>query len=780
MKILLTDGSGLTARQCATRLAAAGHKTEALTPDPMCLCRFTRHVARLHRVPPYGRDPLGWLDAALDVYRSGRFDLLLPTQEQVAVLSWAKDRLDAAGVATVVPPFESLAAVQDKISASATLGRLGLPQPPSATDIEGWDRFPAFVKDPIGTASGGVRRVANRRELEQAATGRDVLVQAAVTGRLAMCQSVFDHGALIAFHAVERTAEGAGGGASHKRSISLPEVRRCFGVLGLDLHWHGALSADVILGEDGPVFIDVNPRLVEPQNAYLCGVDLVGSMTELAIGRHPAAQPEGKTGMATHQMLLAVLGATQHGHGRRGVGAELFHAMSKSRDYLGSSEELTPLGHDLRSIVPVAMAGVATMVAPKTWSWFTAGSVSSYALSREGWQDILRADNSAPRLDRPYQPIGLENDGGHSSHRQSNHGQLKHGEASRTAALMAVQRGLESTRPPRTRLFTDPLARSFLPPSWRAVLIASRLGAVRGAIEAAYDFVGGPGPRASAIARTRLIDDLVEEIAPTVEQVVFLGAGYDTRPYRLAGLSSGPVFEVDRPGTQAAKRATLGRAGINTSGIIFVGVDFEIDDLADALARAGCAADKPTLFVWEGVTQYLSAEAVDNTLAAMHKIAHAGGDLVFTYVDRDVLGSQSKFPEAAKWLRGVNKRGEPWIFGLSPQELSGFLAARGFTLAEDLSTADAGIRYFVPLGRRERGSGLYRIATAVLDRHAHERPAQPGRDEDEATVAVLNGGRLELGLRAGYIAPDYSRARAEMRAGPLSLTGWPRRYIFRR
>ena len=47
-------------------------------------------------------------------------------------------------------------------------------------------------------------------------------------------------------------------------------------------------------------------------------------------------------------------------------------------------------------------------------------------------------------------------------------------------------------------------------------------------------------------------------------------------------------------------------------------------------------------------------------------------------------------------------------------------------------------------------------------------------------MAVLNGGRLELGLRAGYIAPDYSRARAEMRAGPLSLTGWPRRYIFRR
>ena len=75
MKVLLTDGSGLTARQCATRLAAAGHVVEALSPDPLCLCRFTRHVARLHRVPAYGSDPLGWLGAALDVYRLGRFDL---------------------------------------------------------------------------------------------------------------------------------------------------------------------------------------------------------------------------------------------------------------------------------------------------------------------------------------------------------------------------------------------------------------------------------------------------------------------------------------------------------------------------------------------------------------------------------------------------------------------------------------------------------------------------------------------------------------------------------
>ncbi len=395
MKVLLSDGSGLTARQCATRLAAAGHAVEVLTPDPLCLCRFTRHVTRLHRVPPYGPDPFGWLDAALEVYRSGRFDVLFPTQEQVAVLSQAESRLDAAGVATVVPPLSALSALQDKISAAATLRRLAIPQPETATAIEGWGRFPAFVKDPIGTASGGVRRVTNRAELERSSAGRTVLVQATVDGPLAMCQSVFDRGSLVAFHANERTGEGAGGGASHKRSISLPEVRRCFEILGRDLGWHGALSADVIMGDAGPFFIDVNPRLVEPNNAYLSGVDLVGSLMELATGGHPATQPDARTGVATHQLLLAVLGAAQHGRGRRGVLAEVVHAASRSRGYRRSVEELTPLAHDLRSVVPVATATAATVVAPGSWSWFAAGSVSNYALSSQGWSAILHAEPSA-------------------------------------------------------------------------------------------------------------------------------------------------------------------------------------------------------------------------------------------------------------------------------------------------------------------------------------------------------------------------------------------------
>ncbi|MGE5132687.1 MAG: hypothetical protein ACM32E_07220 [Gemmatimonadota bacterium] len=395
MKVLLSDGSGLTSRQCATRLSAAGHEVEVLAPDPLCLCRWTRHVNRVHRVPVYGADPLGWLDAALAVYRAGSFGVLLPTQEQVAVLSLAASRLAAAGVATAVPPFAALAAVQDKISASATLSRLGIPQPPTATGTAGWSRFPAYVKHPIGTASAAVTRVTTPAGLQQAAACGPVLIQAAADGPLAMCQSVFDHGRLVAFHACQRTGEGAGGGASHKLSITLPEARRWLETLGSDLGWHGALSADVILAAAGPVVIDLNPRLVEPQNAWASGVDLTGPMLGLARGSHPAAQPAGRPGVATHQLLLGVLGAAQHGRGRRGVASELARAWRRSGAYHASTEELTPVARDPEALLPLAGAAIATLAAPGTWSWFAGGSVANYALTPEGWQQIRHAASAA-------------------------------------------------------------------------------------------------------------------------------------------------------------------------------------------------------------------------------------------------------------------------------------------------------------------------------------------------------------------------------------------------
>jgi methyltransferase (TIGR00027 family) len=172
------------------------------------------------------------------------------------------------------------------------------------------------------------------------------------------------------------------------------------------------------------------------------------------------------------------------------------------------------------------------------------------------------------------------------------------------------------------------------------------------------------------------------------------------------------VFEVDQPSTQHVKREALGGTSTLTN-VHFVPVDFEHDDLTTALEDAGFEDRTPSMFLWEGVTNYLTHSAVDNTLRAVRNLASSGDVLIFTYVDRAVIdGDFDAFPEARRWIEGVKRRGEPWTFGLNPAEVSNFLADRGFTLEQDLSTADAGEQYFKPLGRRERGSALYHVVAA--------------------------------------------------------------------
>jgi biotin carboxylase len=446
MLILLSDGAGLTARQCATVLARAGHRVEALSPAGLHLCRMTRHVRRVHDVPPLGRDPFGWLEAALAVAARRGADVLLPTQEQVTVMALARDRIADAGLATAVPDFAALAQVQDKVSAFRTLARVGVPQPPAVaaagaaeveaagaelagtalagtalagtgvagTGLAGW---PLFVKVPIGTASAGVRRAGSPEELRQVAADYErlgafgpegVLVQRPVPGPLAMVQAVFARGELVAFHACQRVREGTSGGASHKLGLDLPETREQMARLGAALGWHGALSADVILGPDGPRFIDINPRLVEPVNALACGVDLTGALVEVArsgSARSRAPQPAAVPGARTHQLLLAVLGAAQQGR-RRDVARELVHAVLHRGEYRGSREELTPGRGDLLAPLPVTAIALATLIRPDAWRYFVGGSAGAYSLTPAAWRQIRQAADGGPGSVAPGPPCG--------------------------------------------------------------------------------------------------------------------------------------------------------------------------------------------------------------------------------------------------------------------------------------------------------------------------------------------------------------------------------------
>jgi hypothetical protein len=208
-----------------------------------------------------------------------------------------------------------------------------------------------------------------------------------------MVQALADRGRLVAHHANLRVVEGIGGGAAVKESIRLPKLEEYLQRLVQALDWHGPISMDVIVTGDGPLVIDVNPRLVEPINAHIAGVDLVGAMLELARGGHPPAVPAGQAGMRSRQLLLSVLGAAEHG--RRGaVLRELVAALRCRGDYKDAAEELTPVDGDPIAALPVVLAVLATLIKPSLWRLFHAGATGPYSLTPEAWRKIISASES--------------------------------------------------------------------------------------------------------------------------------------------------------------------------------------------------------------------------------------------------------------------------------------------------------------------------------------------------------------------------------------------------
>ncbi|MFN8161730.1 MAG: SAM-dependent methyltransferase [Solirubrobacterales bacterium] len=286
---------------------------------------------------------------------------------------------------------------------------------------------------------------------------------------------------------------------------------------------------------------------------------------------------------------------------------------------------------------------------------------------------------------------------------------------SRTAAYVTLFRAIESRRAPERRLFFDPYAEAFLDARLRRALELSRLPLAGRAVNAYIDR-RSPGARTAVLVRTRYIDEATgAALAAGAGQVVILGSGYDARPYRLEALRGARVFEVDEPATLAAKRALIAaRLGAVPAGVAMVEIDFERDDLAERLGAAGFDPTGLTFFIWEGVTGYLSPEAVDGTLRTLAGLGAPGSRVVFTYLEAGLLGGGSDPDQlgARGTVEAVRQAGEPFRFGLDSEELPAYLAERGFELIEQVSSAELAARYLHPLGRRPPASPFFRIALA--------------------------------------------------------------------
>jgi methyltransferase (TIGR00027 family) len=263
-------------------------------------------------------------------------------------------------------------------------------------------------------------------------------------------------------------------------------------------------------------------------------------------------------------------------------------------------------------------------------------------------------------------------------------------QASETAMATAMMRAL-AARDERDEIRgPDYLAELFLTEDRKALLrdaATRRWVLANKAAPGAYEFV---------IARTAFFDRLMAEaIRTNLPQVVLLGAGYDTRPYRLEHLLRDTrIFELDIQPTQQRKREILQKGNVSVpEHLTFVSLNFNTDDLAEALRTSGYDVARRTLFIWEGVTYYLAGQTADRTLTVVRSISPPGSSIAFDYasISPEALGE-----EGVRRLREHMKTqyaNEPAKFGIREGTLESFLSERGYRLIAHLTPHDMEASY---------------------------------------------------------------------------------------
>jgi methyltransferase (TIGR00027 family) len=273
-----------------------------------------------------------------------------------------------------------------------------------------------------------------------------------------------------------------------------------------------------------------------------------------------------------------------------------------------------------------------------------------------------------------------------------------------TAFGPMVLAAVEHNEPPGRRLVDDDLAELFLPASLRRLVAATRWAPVRRLMVRGSEYTG-PGLWANLACRKHFIADKLDEALGDIDAVVILGAGLDTRPYRLTRQVRIPVFEVDLPVNIARKAQTVRRVlgGLPLS-VRLVALDFERDDLLTSLAEHGYRTDYRVFFICEGVTQYLTEDGVRRTLEGL-RAAAPGSRLVFTYVRKDFIDGTNRYGSRTLY-RNVRQRHQLWHFGLQPEEVGEFIAEYGWRLVEQAGPDEFVQRYVEPTGRKLKASQL--------------------------------------------------------------------------
>lgn len=251
--------------------------------------------------------------------------------------------------------------------------------------------------------------------------------------------------------------------------------------------------------------------------------------------------------------------------------------------------------------------------------------------------------------------------------------------ASRTAMMAAIYRFLASKEEHPNFQGPDNLAKLFLPPKAKFFLSFSLIR--RYIRQKLHKRV--PGSYEYITARTKYLDKLFKQaLEENIPQIIFLGAGYDTRAIRFKdSIQQTRMFELDVPTTQQHKQKLLQKHNISIPlQVSFVPINFSKESLNKVLSKVGYDSTQKSFFIWEGVTMYLPEEAIQETLAFIKNHSGRGSTVVFDYFDKYFVEGKCDSYGAKELLESVSKTGEPYQFGIEDGKIDSFLSENGFEI----------------------------------------------------------------------------------------------------
>lgn len=279
---------------------------------------------------------------------------------------------------------------------------------------------------------------------------------------------------------------------------------------------------------------------------------------------------------------------------------------------------------------------------------------------------------------------------------------------SRTAVNTAVFRAVHTLRDDEPKILTDPFARAFAGFDSDEALLAAH---------DAHPASRVPGIRAPFAVRNRYAEDeLAAAFARGVRQYVILGAGLDSFAYRRpAHLGSLDVYEVDHPASQAWKRARVAELGIETpQRLHHVPVDFEQETLTQGLAAVGFRRRERAFFSWLGTTQYLTRDAVENTLTEVASVSARGSEVVVQFIAPASSLDAEEAAVVATLAGNAANVGEPYLSFFTPADMEAVLRDAGFTVAEHFGPEEAYVRYLRDRQDGSRVPAYFRMAKATV------------------------------------------------------------------